>query len=160
MTLQEFKQKFKQLKAKGFVKSRRKGPTGVGHTLEVELGLTENNIALPDIDKYELKGHRINSSSMITLFTFNRKAWQMKAIQAVRKYGSLDKDGRKGLYYTMSLKANSAGVFLFVDDADVSVRHISGEVIAKWNLESIVKQFAKKCLHYFLFPLLQKNETI
>lgn len=144
MTLTEFKKKFEKLKAKGFVKSKRKGPTGVGHTLEVELGLSENNVALPDIDKYELKGHRINSSSMITLFTFNRKAWQMKAIQAVRKYGSLDKDGRKGLYYTMSLKPNSAGVFLFVDDADVSVRHISGEVIAKWNLESVAKQFAKK----------------
>lgn len=144
MTLEEFKNKFEKLKEKGFVKSRRKGPTGVGHTLEVELGLIENNLDLPDIDKYELKGHRINSNSLITLFTFNRKAWQMRAIEAVRKYGSLDKDGRKGLYYTMSLKPNSAGVFLFVDDADVSVRHISGQVIAKWNLESVAKQFAKK----------------
>lgn len=144
MTLQEFKQKFKTLKAKGFVKSRRKGPTGVGHTLEVELGLSENNLDLPDIEDFELKGHRINSSSMITLFTFNRKAWQMKAIQAVRKYGSLDKDGRQGLYYTMSLKPNSAGVFLFVDDTDMYVRHVSGEIIAKWNLVSVAKQFKKK----------------
>lgn len=144
MTLKEFHEKFKLLKAKGFVKSRRKGPTGVGHTLEVELGLKENNIDLPDIEDYELKGHRINSSSMITLFTFNRKAWQMKAIQAVRKYGSLDKDGRQGLYYTMSLKPNSAGVFLFVDDTDMYIRHVSGEIIAKWNLESIAKQFVKK----------------
>lgn len=144
MTIEEFKYKFEKLKNKGFVKSKRKGPTGVGHTLEVELGLQENNIDLPDIDKYELKGHRINSNSMITLFTFNRKAWQMKAIEAVRKYGSLDKDGRKGLYYTMSLKPNSAGVFLFVDNTDVSIRHISGQVIAKWNLEAITKQFTKK----------------
>jgi hypothetical protein len=126
MKLEEFKKQFKQLKEKGFVKSRRKGPTGVGHTLEVEIGLKENNLDLPDIDDYELKGHRINSSSMITLFTFNRKAWQMKAIQAVRKYGSFDKDGRKGLYYTMSLRPNSAGVFLYVDDTDMSIRHVSG----------------------------------
>jgi hypothetical protein len=144
MTLEEFKEEFEKLKAKGFVKSRRKGPTGVGHTLEVELGLKENNLSLPDIDKYELKGHRINAKSMITLFTFNKKAWQMKAILAVRKHGSLDKDGRKGLYYTMSLKPNSAGVFLFVDDTDMSVRHVSGEIIAKWNLESIAQQFKKK----------------
>jgi hypothetical protein len=144
MKLEEFKKQFKQLKEKGFVKSRRKGPTGVGHTLEVEIGLKENNLDLPDIDDYELKGHRINSSSMITLFTFNRKAWQMKAIQAVRKYGSFDKDGRKGLYYTMSLRPNSAGVFLYVDDTDMSIRHVSGEVIAKWNLELVAKQFKKK----------------
>lgn len=50
MTLAEFHKKFKELKAKGFVKTRRKGPTGVGHTLEVELGLDENNLDLPDIE--------------------------------------------------------------------------------------------------------------
>lgn len=144
MTLEEFKNKFENLKAKGFIKSKRKGPTGVGHTLEVELGLKENNISLPDLDKYELKGHRINSGSMITLFTFNRNVWQMKAVDAVKKYGSFDKRGRKGMYYTMSLVPNSAGVFIFVDETEVTVRHVSGQVIAKWNLESIAKQFAKK----------------
>ena len=49
MDLNEFKIKFKEIREHGFYKSRRKGPTGVGHTLEQCLGLTENNIAVPDL---------------------------------------------------------------------------------------------------------------
>ena len=48
MTLDEFKSKMKKIKALGFVKSLRKGPTGIGHTLEKHLEIHENNIALPD----------------------------------------------------------------------------------------------------------------
>ncbi len=77
MNLEEFKQKFQELRNKGFVKSLRKGPTGVGLTFETLMGVEENNLALPDIDGVEIKAHRDNSKSMITLFTFNKKAWQI-----------------------------------------------------------------------------------
>lgn len=70
MTLSEFVKAFDKLKAKNWVKSERKGATGIGHTLEKLIGLPENNIASPDLGEIELKAHRINSSSMITLFTF------------------------------------------------------------------------------------------
>ncbi|MBI4712267.1 MAG: hypothetical protein HY762_03035 [Planctomycetes bacterium] len=93
MKLAQFIKKFKELKAKGFVPSKRKGPTGVGHSLEAYLGLKENNIALPDLKGVEVKAHRLDSSNMITLFTFNRKVWQMKPLDAVKKYGSRDKNG-------------------------------------------------------------------
>lgn len=39
MNLEEFKQKFQELKNKGFIKSLRKGPTGVGFTFETLVGL-------------------------------------------------------------------------------------------------------------------------
>ena len=45
----EFKEGFEKVKARGFVKALRGGPTGVGHTLEQLLGMKENNIALPDL---------------------------------------------------------------------------------------------------------------
>lgn len=144
MELAEFITKFKELKAKGFVLSTRRGPTGVGHTLETLLGLEENNIALPDLAGAEIKTHRTDVNSMITLFTFNRKAWKIAPLDAVKKYGSLDRDGRQGLYYTMSLKPNSAGLFLNVTDADVSVRHISGEIIAVWEIQRLAERFIQK----------------
>lgn len=144
MKLEQFVTKFKKLKAKGFVPSTRKGPTGIGHTLETQLGLKENNIALPDIHEVEIKAHRTNSNNMITLFTFNRKVWKMPPLEAIKKYGSLDKNGRKGLYYTMSLKPNSAGLFLNVTDTDISVRHISGKIIAVWELQKLTEQFMQK----------------
>ena len=144
MNLQEFNKRLANLKKKGYIPSTRKGPTGIGHTLETHLGLKENNIALPDLVEAEIKAHRTNSNNMITLFTFNRKVWQMPPLKAVKKYGSLDKNRRKGLYYTMSLKPNSAGLFLHITNQDISVRHISGTVIAIWSLEKLAETFMKK----------------
>lgn len=144
MDLQSFIKKFKELKARGFIPSHRKGPTGVGYTLEAELGIKENNIAGPDFSKIELKAHRIKSQNLITLFTFNNKAWKTPPLEAIKKYGSFDQNGRKGLYYTMSLKPNSAGLFLDVGDNAISVRHIGGEVIALWKLDALSERFMQK----------------
>jgi hypothetical protein len=144
MTVAEFSAKFSEIKSRGFVHSLRKGPTGVGFTLETLLGIRENNEDIPDIEGAELKAHRHNANSMITLFTFNNKAWKMPPLEAVKAYGSLDRNGRQGLYYTMSLKPNSAGLFLYVDNDEVSVRHISGKVVTAWSLETLAAQFMKK----------------
>ncbi|MDQ1328443.1 MAG: MvaI BcnI protein [Candidatus Poribacteria bacterium] len=144
MNLGEFKQKFNELKAKGFVPSTRRGPTGIGHTFETCIGIDENNIALPDIEEVEIKAHRESVNNMITLFTFNRKAWKIPPLEAIKKYGSFDKNGRQGLYYTMSLKPNSAGLFLYVTDDDVSVRHISGEVVTVWDIRILANRFIQK----------------
>ncbi len=144
MTLEEFKEAFARLREEGWVPSARRGPTGIGHTLEQYLGLEENNITMPDLGNIELKAHRIGSSSMITLFTFNRKAWRMKPLDAVRKYGTPDQNGRLGLYFTMSRTPNSMGLFLYVEAEAVSVRHVSGEVIAEWQLEALAQRFMRK----------------
>jgi len=144
MILDEFKQKFIELRNKGFVRSTRKGPTEIGHTLESYLGITENNIALSDISGAELKAHRINSNNLITLFTFNNKVWQIPPLEAVRKYGSRDRNGRLGLYYTMSLRPNSAGLFLSVDKDNISVCHVSGKIIAVWPLAKLAERFQQK----------------
>lgn len=144
MNLQEFKKRLSNLKKKGFIPSTRKGPTGIGHTLETYLGLKENNVALPDLVEAEIKAHRTDSNNMITLFTFNRKVWQIPPLQAIKRYGSLDKNGRKGLYYTMSLKPNSAGLLLHITSQDISVRHISGTVIAMWSLKKLAETFVSK----------------
>lgn len=144
MTIEEFKSKFYELKEKGFVPSLRKGPTGIGYTLEEELGIEENNFALPDIEGIELKAHRTNVSSLITLFTFNKKVWQIPQLDAVKKYGSKDKNGRLGLYYTMGLKPNSVGLFLHVTKKEISVRHISGEIVTIWQTEDLAQRFLEK----------------
>ena len=144
MNLEEFKAKFEELKSRGFVKSLRKGPTGIGLTFETLMGVEENNLALPDIEGIEIKAHRDNSQSMITLFTFNRKAWQIPPLEAIKKYGSYDANGRLGMYYTMSLTPNSAGLFLTVNETKISVQHTSGEIIATWQLSTLAERFSQK----------------
>jgi len=144
MTIDEFVNNFKRVKAMGFVPSVRRGPTGVGHTFNELMHLPEDNLAKSDIEGAEIKTHRTTSNSMVTLFTFNRKAWKMPPLEAVKKYGSLDRDGRQGLYYTMSLKPNSAGLFLNIQGTEVSVQHISGQVVATWRIETLVERFQQK----------------
>ena len=39
-----FQKKLKEIKNQGFIRSKRKGPTGIGYTLETELGITEKII--------------------------------------------------------------------------------------------------------------------
>jgi hypothetical protein len=81
---------------------------------------------------------------MVTLFTFNRKVWKINPLQAVRNYGTRDANGRLGLYFTMSPTPTSTGLFLYLEPEAISVRHISGEVIAEWSLEALAEQFVKK----------------
>ncbi len=144
MTLDEFKRAFADLKALGWVPSERRGPTGIGYTLEKLLGLPENNIASPDLGTIELKAHRINTSSMITLFTFNRNVWKINPLEAIRKYGTPDQNGRLGLYFTMSRTPNSAGLFLHIEADSISIRHVSGEVIAEWQLDTLAERFVRR----------------
>ncbi len=144
MTLEEFRIAFGELRGKGFIRTKRRGPTGVGHTLEATLNLSENNLALPDLGTVELKAHRDDVQSMITLFTFNRNAWVMPPLDAVKQYGTLDENGRKGLYFTMSQTPNSAGLFLKVEDEIVSVQDTTGNIVVRWKTEDLANQFAKK----------------
>ena len=69
ITLEEFIEKMKGIKDRGYIKSHRHHDTGIGKTLEDLLGITENNIAGPDFSIYELKSSRKDSVSMLTLFT-------------------------------------------------------------------------------------------
>lgn len=145
LTLIEFRKRFKELRKRGYVRTKRRGPTGVGHTLESELGIKENNISAPDIGIAELKAHRSNSNSLVTLFTFNRKVWRIKPIEAIRKYGTPDKkNGRIGLYFVMTATPNSAGLFVRFEENSIDLRHIDGTLIASWDLSSLATTFQKK----------------
>ena len=144
MTIKEFRERFARVRDGGYIQSARSGPTGIGHTLEQALGLSENNLPFPDLGEVELKAHRENASSLITLFTFNRKAWVMNPLAAIRKYGTFDANQRKGIYFTMSPTPNSSGLFLKITDESVWVQHISGEVIVKWDTAALAAQFQRK----------------
>lgn len=66
---EKFKEKMKEIKKKGFIVSHREGDTGVGKTLEDELGVEENPIQAADLGDVEVKANRKGSNSKITLLT-------------------------------------------------------------------------------------------
>lgn len=61
--------KFKKVKELGYVKSNRKNNTGIGKTFEDYIGVIENNNDEPDLAGFEIKAHREESQSYVTMFT-------------------------------------------------------------------------------------------
>lgn len=148
MTLKEIQDKIKELNAKGYIPSIRKGPTGIGHTLEHELKLSENNLAIPDIGgRVELKATRRASNSMVTLFTFNRAVWQIQQKEIIEKYGYIDDKNRKSLYSTVFHgQPNPQNLKIEIDKSQnkVHLYHSSGVLLATWSIFTIVGKFISK----------------
>jgi len=68
-TKDELINKLKKLAEMGWVPNGRFGNQGgIGNTLEDFLGITENNLPIPNASEWELKTQRINTSSLTTLF--------------------------------------------------------------------------------------------
>lgn len=62
-----------KIKARGWItlaKNRAGRDGGIGNTIEDLLGIPENNILLADYGELELKTHRANSNSLISLFRY------------------------------------------------------------------------------------------
>jgi hypothetical protein len=136
-SLTEIRKALVALKAKGYVRASRKGPTGVGHTLEARLGVGESNIQIPDLGgRVELKATRRHSSSLITLFTFNRGVWLLPQREVIGKYGYSDRNrGRKALYSAVRAGAeNPQGLVIHVNRSDqtISVMH-RRQKVATWS---------------------------
>lgn len=149
MTFKELTAKLKELKNKGFIPSTRKGPTGIGHLLEIELGIKETNLAIPDIGgRVEIKGTRKNVNALITLFTFNRGVWRYKQNDVISNYGYIDDSGRKSLYSTVnSFEPNPQGFFIQVDTKRnlIILKNISEtNPIAEWSTYVIAGKFMTK----------------
>lgn len=150
MRIDELKARLEDLKDAGFIPTMRPGSTGVGYTLEQRLGLSENNLPIPDIGgRVEVKATRASSSSLISLFTFNRSVWQVPQIQAIREFGYIDNKGRPALKSTVNASAqNTQGLMLTLTNGpemSVSVLHEpSGCVLATWSIYHLVGKFITK----------------
>ncbi len=148
MTLTELKRRLKALKSRGFIPSKRKGPTGIGYTFESELNLKETNIAIPDLGgRIELKTTRENANSFVTLFTFNKSVWQIHPKEAIKKYGYFDKNKRHCLYVTVGFGTpNNQGLLLEVDKSNENLHLVDkdGLLIGNWKISHIVAKFLSK----------------
>ena len=59
---------FLKIKQKGYVKSKRKGSTGIGYTFESLLNIEENSLPISDFNEIEIKTLRNNSKKILHLF--------------------------------------------------------------------------------------------
>jgi hypothetical protein len=93
--------KLLELRAAGWIRSTRRGDTGIGKTIEDYLGIPENNLGEPDClyqgIPVEIKSRRLETSSMITLFTLEPQTRHLKDADLVKKYGYKNSRGRPAL---------------------------------------------------------------
>jgi hypothetical protein len=144
MLLHEFKEKFCSIKARGFIKSQRKGDGAVGNTFEDELGLQENNILGPDIEGNELKAARKGAGGKQTLFT-KEGEWVVSQKDYIAQYGfpHTTKIGEMSGQSTVTKTVNNRGLSIVTTDEYCAVVH-GDTIIVKWDWETLVNQFAKK----------------
>ncbi len=148
MRLKEIQKKLEIIRDRSFIQSLRKGPTGIGHTLEQELNLSETNLAIPDIGgRVELKATRKNSGSMVTLFTFNRAVWQVPQKEIIKNFGYIDDKGRQSLYSTVFYGVKNPQkleINIERETNKIHLFHSSGVELGTWSLFTIVGKFISK----------------
>lgn len=146
--------KLRGIAARGYVKSLRPGPTGVGMTLETLLGIEANSSKLPDFKGIELKASRASlggraTTSRVTLFSKvpDWKSSPIKNAVALLQAHGYDRDGRRQLYCSLNHVPNSLGLHLAADEDDLHV--VAGSTVPfskvlKWDMEGLRRAFLEK----------------
>ena len=164
-TLNDFIREYRKICEMGWITTHRAGPTGIGKTLEDLLGIPENNIDGPDFGDYELKSCRLDSNSMLTMFT--RAPQPARANTYLRlKYGyssgAYDND-EKVLHSTLSADrftpiADTGHSLKISCDVDgIYILSENGIENVFWSRDALKKCFEKKYKNKFVYAKAQSR---
>jgi len=142
-----------KLKARGWIPSSRKGDTGIGKTIEDCFGIPENNQGEPDCLyrglPVEIKGRRLETKSMITLFTLEPGVRHLKDADLIRKYGYVNSGGRPALKITLTpVNFTPQGLKLEIDERSGSIAIVdrNGNKPWIWTTEDIHIKLQNLCI--------------
>ena len=152
-TLSQIKAALKELYKKGWVKSNRIHNTGIGKTLEDYLGITENNIALPDFGVMELKSQRAGTMSMMTLFT--KKPEGITNAEILKRFGYPDPEypNHKILHQTInSGRKNARGFHCKIDEKEGKLLILRNRIVlGYYKLDFLRQKAAEKIGNGLIF---------
>ena len=99
--------KFLKIKKKGWIKSQRKGTTGIGYTFERLIGKQEENLPIADFYNIEIKVKKKYSKGDITLFTANpdNEVYAIKRIYDT--YGTCNKNKNYFKTFAINVSVNN-----------------------------------------------------
>lgn len=154
-TKPELVAKLKEISAMGWIKNGRYGNHGgIGNTLEDLLGITENNLPIPNAAEWELKAQRLNSSSLTTLFHIEPSPRAVKFVpqvllpmygwghgEAGKKYSKAEMSFRQTIHgqsrsdrgFMVVIDRTEKKILISFDGGGVDIRH------KKW-LSSVKKR--------------------
>lgn len=150
ITYPELIEKLTAIKKRGYIRTHRKGNTGIGKTLEDLLGITENNIPGPNATMMELKSARKNVSSMLTLFTKSPLPKRANSILLQRfGYESAPGNRRKKLHTTINAVSfnrlkGKPGFKIDIKSDRINLINPQNEVLGYWDRETLRNSFERK----------------
>ena len=159
----DWENKLKAIKKKGFIKTHRSGPTGIGKTLEDLMSIKENNIAEPDGGNIELKSARKPQTSMLTLFT---KSPLPKGVNSLllKRFGYAAKKGKLRLETSVKFGEFNKlkGEDGFKIEIDKTAKRINlvasnGEIVAYWDKDTVEQHFKKAEKVLYVLADTKKN---
>lgn len=168
ITIEEFKEKFIEIRNMGWIRTHRAGTTGIGKTLEDLLGIDENNIQGPDFGQYELKSMRKNANSMLTLITKSPDEPAGANTQLRLNYGysssAYDND-EKVLHSTLSATrftpiANTGhSLKVSCTEERINIINENYEVVASWLIDNLKAVMDRKLSDQFVFVRASSRGT-
>ncbi|MDQ7016167.1 MAG: MvaI/BcnI family restriction endonuclease [Gammaproteobacteria bacterium] len=155
----ELLKKLKIISKKGFIPTIIHGDTGVGMTLEAELGISANSSPTPDYHGIELKASRVTTQNKQRnrnqLFS-KIPNWKLSPVSSARQLISLrgyrDEEGHQALRPTVSgNRVNKQGLYLDIDYANNYLRQMFSnpeknlkEHDTTWLINDLKKTLLKK----------------
>ena len=160
----------RDIRSLGWIKSARnvRNDGAIGNTLEDLLGISENNLPIPNASEWELKTQRKDTTALLTLFHLEPSpralhiadyllanyGWRHK--EAGKKYPESERSFRQTLSY---LKPTVRGFFADIDEADrrIVVRFDASEIsdeFSDWKnmlIERGMMDYDKDYLPYWGF---------
>jgi len=157
-TLAEAVLKLEGIKSKGYIKSHRPGPTGIGKTLEDLLEIQENNIDISNTTFAEIKSARKGSQSMLTLFTKSPMPPEANG-HLLNRYGYVTprSAGKKILHSTIWATSYNTlrgvtGFIAIIKPDKLAILSADSEQLCYWDEQTLRNSFEKK-LHHILYVL-------
>lgn len=158
---EELTKKFIKIKSLGWVKSVRKGPTGIGITFETLLGKEEESFSIPDFYGIELKTKRYSTREPFCLFSAEPDGEKIFESERIRStYGYPSKKNPQFIIFNASIRAKrytkiENNIFtLQIDRTNKTLYLIvlnnTGEIIDKktyWSFK-LLEEFLERKLKY------------
>lgn len=165
---EELLSKLREISAMGFVRTLRKGPTGVGMTLEKLLGIAANSSKLPDFKGIEIKASRTalrgSQANRITLFSrvpdWTRSAMP-NALALLQTHG-YDRNGRRQLNCSVKSEPNSLGLRLRIVGEDLHVqrkKETGSQDVLVWQLAGLQSALEEKHRQTFWVKAVCKKDS-
>lgn len=163
---------FERIKNMNWIESINNNSSGVGRTLENILNIPENSLEIPDFNGIEIKAHRINNDSYISLFCATPDGPHYHEIEFIKdNYGYPDNDLRQYKVLNVSVNAKSLNWFGAKYKSILKINYVEeriylhiidlfGNPVYKntyWDFSTIKEKLYRKMQYLAYFPAISKK---